>query len=169
MQQHQLVHEATVNCRNENNFTELTMPKIDFYILSDPNPTSHLQLVCRLVEKAYKNRHRIYIHAHNKAQAYAVDELLWTYREDSFLPHNLYGEGPEPAPPIQIGFDAVPEKHRDILINISHDIPEFYTQFARILECVPNDAQLQELAREHYRLYRAQGHTITTHKLETVE
>jgi DNA polymerase III subunit chi len=145
------------------------MPKIDFYILSDTTPNAHLHFACRLIEKAYKNRHRIYIHTDNKTDAHTLDELLWTYRDDSFLPHNLYGEGPEPAPPIQIGFDVIPEKHRDILINLSKEIPAFYAQFARILECVPQDATLQELARDHYKYYRAQGHNITTHKLEAVE
>src|SRR5580704_7975288 len=99
------------------------MPRIDFYIIEEANPSARLRLACRLIEKAYKNKHRVYVHADSKAQAHQLDELLWTYREDSFLPHNLYGEGPEPAPPIQIGFDATPDKHRDILINLSKTIP----------------------------------------------
>src|SRR5690348_5408022 len=116
------------------------MPKIDFYILSDPDHQTRLRFVCRLIEKAYKSRHRIYIHTDNQTDAHKLDELLWTYREDSFLPHNLYGEGPEPAPPIQIGFDIIPEKHRDILINLSSNVPAFFMQFSRILECISGDA-----------------------------
>ncbi len=145
------------------------MPTINFYILSDPNPRAHFQLACRLVEKAYKNKHRIYIHTENQTHAHMMDELLWTYRDDSFLPHNLYGEGPEPAPPIQIGYQVKPEKQRDILINLSNNIPEFFTQFARVLEVIPSAAEAQEKARENYKLYRAQGNQITTHKLETIE
>lgn len=145
------------------------MPKIDFYILSDTNEEVRWRTICRLIEKAHKNRHRIYIHTENQADAHKLDELLWTYREDSFLPHNLYGEGPEPAPPIQIGFGVTPEKHRDILINLSSNVPEFFAQFLRILECVSGDAKQQELARERYRYYRSQNQNITTHKLETVE
>jgi DNA polymerase-3 subunit chi len=145
------------------------MQKIDFYIIEDPNPTARLRLACRLIEKAYKNRHRIYVHADNKTQAHQLDELLWTYREDSFLPHNLYGDGPEPAPPIQIGFDATPDKHRDILINLSKTIPEFYTQFARLLEIITTEPEIQSCGREHYRHYRSQGNEINTHKLQIVE
>ncbi len=145
------------------------MSKIDFYILSDPEPDACFQLVCRLVEKAYKNKHRIYIHTANQADAHTLDELLWTYRADSFLPHNLYGEGPEPAPPIQVGFNVTPEKHRDILINLSLETPTFHRQFNRILECVGSDTTLQEHARERYRYYKTLGHTLTTHKLATVE
>jgi DNA polymerase-3 subunit chi len=144
--------------------------RIDFYILSDENPDAHLRLACRLIEKAYKNQHRIYIHANNQDQAYQLDELLWTYRDDSFLPHNLYGEGPDTPPPIQIGFtDAAPEKHRDILINFNNIIPEFYKQFTRVLEIVSHHADTQEIAREHYRYYRSQQHDINTHKLQSID
>ena len=134
------------------------MPRIDFYIIEVAHPTARLRLTCRLIEKAYKNRHRIYVHADNAEQAHQLDELLWTYREDSFLPHNLYGDGPEPAPPIQIGFDAIPDKHRDILINLSQTIPDFYPQFSRLLEIITTEPDIQTAGREHYRQYRLQGH-----------
>jgi DNA polymerase-3 subunit chi len=145
------------------------MTRIDFYIIEEANESARLRLACRLIEKAYKNRHRIYVHAEHQAQAHQLDELLWTYREDSFLPHNLYGDGPEPAPPIQIGFDATPDKHRDILINLSKDIPAFYPQFSRLLEIITTEPEIQTSGREHYRQYRADGHEINTHKLQTVE
>lgn len=141
------------------------MPKIDFYILADNAPEARFQLTCRLIEKAYKNQNRIYIHTDNQRDAHHIDELLWTYREDSFLPHNIYGEGPDPAPPIQIGFAATPEKHRDILINLTSHIPEFHAQFARVLELIPNDEVIQAIARENYKIYRAKNYNITTHKL----
>jgi len=145
------------------------MPRIDFYIIEDTNPNARLQLTCRLLEKAYKNRHRIYVHTDDQACAHQLDELLWIYREDSFLPHNLYGDGPEPAPPIQIGFNIKPEKQRDILINLSSQVPEFYLQFNRVLEIVPSVVEIQAIARDHFRFYKAQGHDINTHKLQSVE
>jgi len=143
------------------------MPKIDFYILSTDNEQNHLFFVCRLIEKAYKNQHRIYIHVKDHATAYELDELLWTYREECFLPHHLYGEGPNPAPPIQIGCDIIkPDKHHDILINLHTAIPAFFTQFARVFEVINNNPEYQTAARERYRQYRAQGYDIRTHKLQ---
>lgn len=145
------------------------MPKIDFYIIEDTNPAARFQLVCRLIEKAYKNRHRIYVNTENQIDAHQIDELLWTYRETSFLPHNLYGDGPEIAPPIQIGFNVTPEKQRDILINLSKHVPNFYTQFSRILEIISTDPDVQAAGRENYKYYRAQHLKIDTHKLQTIE
>ena len=145
------------------------MIRIDFYLIPEAREKARLHFVCRLIEKAYKLRHRIYIHVDNQSEAHALDELLWTYRDDSFLPHHLAGEGPEPAPPIQIGFQTPPAKQRDILINLSQSIPDFYTQFTRILEFVTTDPVVQATAREHYKLYRAKGHTINTHQLQATE
>jgi DNA polymerase-3 subunit chi len=145
------------------------MPRIDFYIIDETSAQARLALACRLIEKARKNRHRVFINAGSDQQANQLDELLWTYRDDSFLPHNLYGEGPEPAPPIQIGCQVTPAKHRDILLNLSDDVPAFFTQFARILEIVTNEPAVQTSSREHYRHYRACGHEISTHKLATIE
>lgn len=143
------------------------MPKIDFYLIPSPSEEERLVFACRLIEKAYKQQHRVYIHTENQAVAHQLDELLWTYREDSFLPHNLYGEGPESAPPIQIGHNTVPDKYRDILINLSATVPAFYTQFSRILELIPNDPTAQAAGRERYKSYRTANCEITTHKLET--
>jgi DNA polymerase-3 subunit chi len=144
------------------------MPRIDFYILAEQSLRARMLLVCKLIEKAYKNRYRIYIHTQDETEAHQLDELLWTYREDSFLPHNLYGEGPDPAPPIQIGHDAIPEKHRDILINLHKTIPEFYNQFSRLLEVVVDVDNIQAIARDHFRFYKTNGHAIQTHKLQSV-
>ena len=145
------------------------MPRIDFYIIEETGPALRLRLACRLIEKAYKNKHRIYVNADSQAQANQLDELLWTYKEDSFLPHNLYGDGPEPAPPIQIGFEKTPDKHRDILLNLSKSIPDFYKQFTRVLEIVSNDPEIQNTSRENYKSYINEGHDINTHKLQSVD
>jgi DNA polymerase-3 subunit chi len=145
------------------------MTNIAFYILEESSSMQRLRLACRLLEKAYKNRHRIYVNADDEKQAHLLDEMLWTYKDDAFVPHNLYGDGPEPAPPVQIGFVITPDKQRDILLNLSLEVPAFYSQFARILEIVSADSAIQAAGREHYRQYRAAGYEITTHKLSTVE
>lgn len=146
------------------------MPKADFYLLDTALPRDVMQFACRLVEKAWRQRHRIYCHMADTADAHALDEMLWTWRDDSFLPHNLYGEGPEPAPPIQIGTGVQPAGHTDILINLSQQVlPDWHTQFTRILEIIPADETAQASARERYRQYREKHYPLQTHKTETAE
>lgn len=144
------------------------MPRIDFYLLNSANDETRLHFVCRLVEKAYRQKHRIYIHTENETHAHTLDELLWTYRDDSFLPHHLSGDGPNPPPPIQIGYQAAPQKQNDILINLNSEVPDFYRQFSRVLELVAADPLSKAKARDHYKLYREAGFKIHTHSLQTI-
>lgn len=128
-----------------------------------------MHFACRLAEKAHRLRHRIYFNMKNKEEALALDEMLWVWRADSFLPHNLYGEGPEPAPPVQIGTGIQPKNHSDILINLSDELPECYRQFSRILEVIPQNETAEEAARTRFRIYREKRYLLQTHKTEITE
>lgn len=144
------------------------MPKVDFYIL-DANGQRSLFFACQLIEKLHAEKRQIYINANTQDEAKRTDDLLWTYREDSFIPHNLYAENETEAPRIQIGYDQTPTSHHDTLINLQSDIPGFYPQFQHIIEIVFSDPLVQQLARKRYAQYRDQGCEITTYKIKANE
>ncbi len=141
------------------------MTKVDFYLLPETGAEVRLRFACRLVEQIYRRRsHKVYVHAEDERMAHELDERLWSEREHSFLPHHLVGDGPEPAPPIQVGFGE-PPVHRDILINLATQIPEFFSQFSRVAEIVDERTEVKELLRTHYRYYRDRGYHIDTHPM----
>lgn len=139
--------------------------RVDFYLLSNNEPDARGLLACRLLEKAYLKGHKVFVLCNNKQQAEYLDELLWTFKEDSFIPHNLQGEGPEPPPVIQIGFDKEPRGFNDILLNLSHQAPSFYPKFKRVMELVSNSEPEKEQSRILYRNYKAQGCNLHIHQL----
>ncbi len=142
--------------------------KIDFYILSGNGSSTHTRYTCRLAEKAYKLKHRIYIHVDNDVEAQQLDELLWTFRQSSFVPHEcVNNDAPQPSPqsPVVIGYgDHAPDGY-DLLINLSQNIPQFYPQFERIAEVVADADALRKISREHFRFYREQGITPNSHQI----
>ncbi|KTD63464.1 DNA polymerase III, chi subunit [Legionella santicrucis] len=140
--------------------------RVDFYLVANEQDNARWLLACRLLEKAYAKGHKVYVLCANKQDAEFLDELLWTFKEDSFIPHHLQGEGPEPPPPIQIGYEREPRGFNDILLNLSNDIPPFYTKFKRIMEIVLNIEADKEQSRIHYRDYRAKGCELYTHQLK---
>ncbi|KTD06078.1 DNA polymerase III, chi subunit [Legionella gratiana] len=140
--------------------------RVDFYLLANEQNNARWLLACRLLEKAYAKGHKVYVLCTNKQDAEFLDELLWTFKEDSFIPHNLQGEGPEPPPPIQIGYEREPRGFNDILLNLSHNIPPFYTKFKRIMEIVLNSEADKEQSRAHYRSYKANGCELYTHQMK---
>lgn len=139
--------------------------RVDFYLLNGSEADEASLLVCRLLEKAYLRGHRVFVYCTNQQEAEKLDELLWTFKDNSFIPHNLQGEGPEPPPPIQIGYQDEPRGFNDILINLDSEIPKFYNRFRRVIEIVANNETAKTLSRAHYREYRANQCELTTHEI----
>lgn len=140
--------------------------RVDFYLLANELNDARWLLACRLLEKAYAKGHRVFVLCNNKQDAELLDELLWTFKEESFIPHNLQGEGPEPPPPIQIGYELEPRGFNDILLNLSNNIPSFYAKFKRIMQIVINSDADKEQSRAHYRNYKAKGCELHTHQMQ---
>lgn len=146
----------------------MTVIRIDFYLLNNDEPQSFWHMACRLLEKAYQRDHRIFVFCDNQHDAETLDETLWTFKDDSFIPHHLQGEGPEPPPAVQIGYGSEPRGFNDILLNLSTTIPSFYKRFHRIMEIVRPNETSKELSRNHFREYRAHGCELHTHAMESL-
>lgn len=138
---------------------------IDFYLHKSETTIACLEVACRLLEKAYEAQHQVYVLCTDKKAAEHLDEYLWTYREDSFVPHHLIGEGPVNPSPIQLGWSTSPNHQRDILMLLGTDLPEDYTRFKRVLIVINPEPIAREAARLLYRQLRAQGFTLGFHQL----
>lgn len=139
--------------------------RVDFYLINDNQPDAHWLIACRLLEKAYLLGHRVFVYCEHQADAERLDELLWTYKDDSFIPHNLQGEGPEPPPAVQIGYGSEPRGFNDILLNMSASIPDWSSRFRRIMEIVACNDSAKEICRDHYREYRSKKYALETHQM----
>ena len=139
------------------------MTRVGFYVVQAAEAGQRLQVAARLADKAYAQGHRIYINAENREQAQALDELLWSYRPSSFLPHDLAGE--EYSEQIAIGWGQDPGKHSDLLINLQLDIPAFFSRFARVAEVVTQDEASLAALRNSWRFYKERGYHLEKHDL----
>ncbi len=142
--------------------------RIDFYILTDDSPNARTQLSCRLAEKAWKAGHSVYLHAGTREQVAELDDLLWTFRDGSFVPHarvDVRSNNGEAAAPILIGSGIEPPPGTDMLINLDREVPGFYAQFARIAEIVEPQPEDRAAGRARFRFYRDQGLEPHTHNL----
>lgn len=140
------------------------MTRIDFYILSDTHAQARELYACRIADKAYQMGHNIYIHSESAQQAQQLDEMLWSFRAGSFIPHALHGE--DPQLPVTIGHDAEPLENTDILINLALEAPPFFSRFERVAEIVNEEPQYKERARERFRFYRDRGYELQHHQIK---
>lgn len=142
------------------------MARVDFYVLQRADERSRYTLACKLAEKAYRLENTVYIHARTQAEAAQLDELLWTFRDGSFVPHALSGvEDDTATSPVTIGCASDDVPSRDLLINLCDEIPAFADSFPRVAEVVTSDPDCRQLSRKRFALYRDSGHSIQTHKL----
>jgi DNA polymerase-3 subunit chi len=139
------------------------MTEIDFYILSDTAPGKRERLACRVAEKACGLGHKVFIHVENGDRARELDELLWTFRDGSFLPHALAGD--DGSVPIVIGHGAEPADPPYLLVNLAPEVPAFFTRFERVAEVVSEEPAVRDAGRERFRFYRDRGYSLRTHKL----
>lgn len=142
------------------------MAKVDFYILRGTGELERQQFACRLAEKAYRLDNRVHIHAMNHESAQKLDDLLWTFRDGSFVPHEILGSSPgEPVSPVTIGCNEIPAGNCDLLINLSDTVPDAASSFPRVAEVVSSDEECKAQSRQRFVDYRDQGHTLDTHNL----
>jgi DNA polymerase-3 subunit chi len=142
------------------------MARVDFYVLERADERSRHTLACKLAEKAYRLKNTVYIHAKTRADAQRIDELLWTFRDGSFVPHGLSGSNDAmQASPVMIGSESGGIEPRDLLINLCDEIPAFAEAFPRVAELVTSDENCRLLSRKRFAEYRDKGHSIQTHKL----
>ena len=139
------------------------MTRVGFYVVQAAEAGQRLQVAARLAAKAFAAGHRIYINAVDREQAATLDELLWSFRPDSFLPHALAGE--EFSDRIAIGWGQDPGEHNDLLINLQLEIPAFFSRFARVAEVVTQDEQSLAALRCSWTFYRDRGYQLEKHDL----
>lgn len=141
------------------------MTRVDFYILEDDSGAGLNRFACRLVDKAWSRGMRCFINAATPEQANRLDELLWTYRDVSFLPHAI-----APAPATDklaavIGSGAEPECELDLLVNLDATVPTWFSRFERVAELVDNDSERRTAGRERFRFYRDRGYQLESHNI----
>lgn len=142
------------------------MTNVDFYVLASQTPQDQLRFACRLLEKAMDNNCRVLLQADNEQQARLLDDMIWTFRPQAFIPHALLDAADAPADcPISIGWHDHPGQHHDMIINLSRNIPPFFSRFRRYVSIVVQHDEVLDYTRSHYKFLKDRGYLINTHDM----
>ncbi|PHM71895.1 DNA polymerase III subunit chi [Xenorhabdus kozodoii] len=133
---------------------------------SEPSSPDALQphewLACQLAADQWRAGKRVLIACESQQQAEKLDEALWQREPNQFVPHNLAGEGPRYGAPVELCW---PQKRgnapRDVLVTLLPHFADFATAFHEVIDFVPIDENLKQLARERYKSYRSVGFHLT--------
>ena len=129
--------------------------KIEFYVLASAAPAERERVACQLAMKAWRAGLPVFLRASDAAQCKTLDELLWRFKGETFVPHNLYDD--DSSAPVLIGLDQPPHASNGLLINLHPQLREDLTLFSRVIEIVNQHPEQLQLARDNFRLYRQRG------------
>jgi DNA polymerase-3 subunit chi len=101
-------------------------------------------------------------------EAKALDDLLWTFSERSFVPHDLcLDQEFDAATPVHIGLDAATLPAGNLLVNLTDRLPAGLERYARVAEIMDADLERRRLGRERFKSYRDDLKLVLeTHKLD---
>jgi len=138
--------------------------QVMFYLLEEEQNLENVTLqshfhTCLQAANFYRQNQRVFIYSADQQTAHQLDELLWAFEPDSFVPHNLPGEGPKNGAAVEISWQP-PTNRRPVLINLTSTVPNFANQFSLIVDFVPSDEILKQQARERYKSYRQWGFQV---------
>jgi DNA polymerase-3 subunit chi len=142
--------------------------RVDFYILKSSAPKQRWDFACRLTEKAYLRDLTVVLLNDTEADTQFMDELLWTFSENSFVPHAIHRDVASPGTPCPVRLTPALESigPADLLVNLSGRLPTRMERFARIAEVIDADEERRRLGRERYKAYRELKLPLETHQLD---
>ncbi|MGE6661795.1 DNA polymerase III subunit chi [Pseudomonas sp. NPDC077408] len=132
------------------------MTRIEFYVLPDSQPVGRVKAACQLASKGWQHGLSVFIRCQDIQQCSELDELLWTFRAERFIPHEFHDD--DPHAPVVIGTEQPPAAEQGLLINLSPTLSPYTDQFSRVIEIVNQQAELLTVCRDNFRLYRQRGY-----------
>ena len=97
---------------------------------------------CEIAEENYAQGKRVQIFVFDQEQAKRLDDLLWTFKPDSFVPHGLWAGSPdEPEEPVVITTGKEALKRADSLLMMGYSDVDLVRQFSHVFHLVVTDNQ----------------------------
>lgn len=141
-------------------------PRVDFYKLNSNNRTSINRFCCQLADKVFRIGVPIFVKTKDPAETRLLDELMWTFKDNSFLPHSVLGEEADTQAPIFIGHH-LPDSPFYLLINLGDDLPGNIERYQRIAEIINTAPQTLQHGRVRYSAYKKAECSLHFHEITT--
>ena len=135
-----------------------------FHILKRSGPEARHHHAARLAEKAWQEGDRVGLLCNNEDDAEQLDNTLWTFRPDAFMPHEIITTNDQ-TPSTRVAAltcDPAPQDW-DTLIVLSTRLPTAAEQFKRLALIASNDDESLQQARNQYRQLKDLGVTPQVH------
>ena len=115
-----------------------------------------------LLEKCRQRGWKVVVQATSKERVVALDDVLWTYSDQSFLPHGTIEAGsPERQPILLMTEDANPNDADVRILVDGAEGPDLSGYQRAIILFDGNDPDALASARKHWATLKAADHSMT--------
>jgi DNA polymerase-3 subunit chi len=141
------------------------MPRADFYLIKTERfRKDPLRLVCELARKAHDSDQATLILARDEAQAEEIDDALWAFDEDAFIPHQIAGRNEDDDEvPVLIAPPDIDAPGRALIINLRDSAVTLECE--RVLEVVPADESARDPQRLRWTEYKTRSFELKKHDM----
>ena len=133
------------------------MTRVDFYHLQQKTMD---EVIPKLLQKAYSTGKRIKVKIGTEERVEFINSLLWTYNDESFLPHGSKKDGFANQQPIWLSADIENPNTALFLFLVdgAEENAETLTQYERVFNIFDgNSAEAVQQARRLWKEYKNSG------------
>ncbi|HXP30958.1 MAG TPA: DNA polymerase III subunit chi [Stellaceae bacterium] len=134
------------------------MSEVGFYHLKS---WSLERALPRLLERALAEGHRVVVMAGSEERTESLDALLWTYNDESFLPHGSARDGNAARQPIWLTTADDNPNQASMLVLLDGTRSERLAEYRRVCDMFDgNDEEAVAAARGRWRAAKDSGHAL---------
>lgn len=134
-----------------------------FYVLATQDAASRQAFIAKLVNKIWQQRRHCDICCQHQAELSALDEAIWQFKSEAFIPHAIALSYPAP---IQLWSESVVTPCQDVLLNGHPDFPQNFQNYQRAIEVLDQSPELIQRGRERWKKYQSLGFDPVLHKIK---
>ncbi|MEW5726814.1 MAG: DNA polymerase III subunit chi [Pseudomonadota bacterium] len=119
------------------------------------------QALPRLLDKAMAAGHKVVVMAGSRERVEHLNDRLWTFEADSWLPHGSAADGEADLQPIWLTDADENPNGAGVLVLCDGVVSDKVADYARVLDLFDgNDDAAVAAARERWKTWKAAGHQL---------
>lgn len=136
------------------------MTEVSFYQVLNATPASVDATLPILLEKALHTGKTVVVKCPNVERMQRIDEALWAYKEESFLPHGTPDDGFKENQPIYLTTEDENPNNAEILVMVSGATSDDFSSYERVLDMFEASDIQKQSARERWADLKNKGYPL---------
>lgn len=139
--------------------------KINFYLLKQNSHSAVQALCCKLAEQQFRQGQRVGVLTEDDDSAHEMDQLLWSFTADSFVPHALANSPDAVNATVLIGPAPASLNSSTCVLNLGSEPIDAHEGLTAIAEFIRNDEDAKAQSRVRWNHYKQLGYELQLHQL----